>query len=245
MGISKDENIIQKIAMQVLCPGYVFCIITLAHHRVGLGTLRNTIFMHQVFISHHHANDQDYKDQLLRINALYKIFIDGSVDTGDISDSLTDQQIRQKIRDEYLKNSTVTMLLVGTETKGRKHVDWETYSSMIDGKINKRSGVLVITLPSTGCTYFTAAHSNEKEMIYPEVSSWISIDTQAEYQRRYPYLPDRIIDNLIAPTAKISVTNWDRIKNNPEALRFLIHSAFGDRASCEYDLHRPMRRANA
>jgi hypothetical protein len=75
---------------------------------------------HKVFISYYHNNDQDYKDSLVKWAEDNKIFIDWSVDVGDISDDLSDQQIRERIRDEYLKDSTVTILLVGTETKNRK-----------------------------------------------------------------------------------------------------------------------------
>ena len=103
---------------------------------------------HKVFISYHHENDQVYKDQLLDLNNEYDIFIDKSVDTEDIDDSLSDEDIRVKIRDEYLKDSTVTIVLVGIDTKNRKHVDWEIYSSMYDGVNNKKSGILVIILPS-------------------------------------------------------------------------------------------------
>lgn len=102
-----------------------------------------TIPKHKVFISYHHLNDQAYKESLLEWNKNnnYDIFIDASVDTGDIDDNLSDASIREKIRDEYLSDSTVTILLVGTETKNRKHVDWEIYSSMYDGQVNKKSGV--------------------------------------------------------------------------------------------------------
>jgi len=202
--------------------------------------------MHRVFISYHHANDQFYKKELLRVNALSPIFIDGSVDTGDISDDLDDQSIREKIRDEYLKDTTVTILLVGTETKKRKHVDWEIYSSMFDGKKNKKSGILVVTLPSTGCTYYTAAHGDEeKKKLYPGTTSWTTINSRVEYEERYPFLPDRIIDNLLTRKAKISVTNWSVIANDWSALEFLINVTHDDKASAEYDLSRPMRRRDA
>lgn len=201
--------------------------------------------MHKVFISYHHANDQHFKEQLLAINSQYGIFIDDSVDTGDVSDDLDDSVIREKIRDEYLKDSTVTIVLVGLETKRRKHVDWEIYSSMFDGKVNKRSGVLVINLPSTNCTYYTASHPDEKERVYPENTSWISIDDRKEYERRYPYIPDRIIDNLLKSDAKVSVTNWSKIENDPDVLRFLIDATFNDRTNCNYDLSKPMRRADS
>ena len=201
--------------------------------------------MHKVFISYHHINDQPYKEKLLEINRYYSMFIDGSVDTGDISDDLDDEAIREKIRDEYLRDSTVTIVLVGLEIKGRKHVDWEIYSSMFDGRINKKSGVLVINLPSTNCTYFTASHKGEKEKLYPEVTSWTTIDKRSEYESRYSYMPDRIIDNLLTKEAKISVVNWNKIENDPSALEFLIEATFNDRVICDYDLSRSMRRVDS
>ena len=200
--------------------------------------------MHKVFISYHHDNDQHYKEQLLSINNRHGVFIDRSVDTGDISDDLDDQTIREKIRDEYLRDSSVTILLVGTGTKNRKHIDWEIYSSMIDGTVNKKSGILVVNLPSTGCTFFDAAHESEKPTVYPEWQNWITISERTEYERRYPYVPDRIIDNLLKQGAYVSVTTWSKICD-PNNLRFLINTAFEDRQRCVYDLRRPMRRRNS
>ncbi len=201
---------------------------------------------HKVFISYHHNNDQKYKEELLRLNAKYDLFIDASVDTGDIDDNFPDETIRQKIRDEYLKDSTVTIVLVGLETKYRKHVDWEIYSSMYNGKVNKQSGILVINLPTTKCDYFTAAHGKEeKEIVYPSITSWTSIKGREEYQKRYPHMPDRIIDNLLNKDALISVTNWDIITKDIKKLGFLIDITFRDRFKCKYDLSRPMKRRNA
>lgn len=199
--------------------------------------------MHKVFVSYHHANDQVYKAALVNFNEQHRIFDDCSVDTGDIDDDLDDEAIREKIRDEYLKDTSVTILLVGTETKYRKHIDWELYSSMYDGKVNKKSGILVINLPSTGCTSFYAPHDGEKAVVYPTMTQWTTITGRAEFERRYPYLPDRIIDNLLAPNVRISVTNWDKL--NVRTLTFLIDAAYKDRQGCEYDLSRPMRRADA
>ena len=74
---------------------------------------------HKVFICYHHANDQGYKDAILKLNDTYDIFIDGSVDTGDINEDLDDQAIREKIRDDYLQNSTVTIVLIAMAVAGR------------------------------------------------------------------------------------------------------------------------------
>lgn len=200
---------------------------------------------HKVFISYHHANDQWAKEELLDLNREYDIFIDGSVDTGDIDDELTDESIRKKIRDDYLKDTTVTILLVGEETKKRKHIDWEIYSSMYNGKVNKQSGILVIQLPSINPQYIRAAHGNkEKDNVYPNIN-WTSFDSQTEYKSRYPYLPARIIDNLLKSEAKISVAKWGDLIAEPEKLRALIEYTFQDRQSCDYDLSQPMRRNNS
>jgi MTH538 TIR-like domain (DUF1863) len=201
--------------------------------------------MIKAFITYHHDNDQAYKDEIVRINNAYNIFDDYSVSTGGISDDLPTQTIRRKIRDEYLRDSTVTILLAGTETAGRKHVDWELKSSMIDGPINKKSGILVINLPSVGCNFYTASHPQEKEMVYPDNVSWTTITERQEYENRYPYMPERIIDNLIDSNVRISVVPWARIANNPNHLQFLINATSTDRFACDYDLSRPMRMANS
>ena len=201
--------------------------------------------MHRVFISYHHERDQSYKEELIRQSAEPGIFEDLSVDTGDISEELEDETIRELIRDEYLRNSTVTVVLVGKETKKRKHVDWEIFSSMIDGTKNKRSGILVVLLPSANPTNtFHAAHENEKTYIYPDVTSWRHVVTRKEYEELYPFAPARIADNLVHPDAKMSVTTWARIDQRPEALRLLIDNAFESRMTNNYDLSRPMRRRN-
>ena len=198
---------------------------------------------HKVFISYHHT-DHAYKEQLLHLNAEHSIFIDGSVTTGDISDDLPDQTIRLKIRDEYLRDTTVTILLVGTQTRGRKHVDWELYSSMIDGQANKRSGILALLLPGTNPGgYYTAGHENEKAAVFPETTNWIAINSRIEYENRYPYLPDRIIDNLTSNNVRLSVVPWNKL--TPTNLALLVDNAYKSRTSNQYDLSRPMRRHNA
>ena len=180
---------------------------------------------HKVFITYHHRLDQDFKNRLVSMGERDRIFIDRSVDTGDISDQFRDEVIREKIRDEYLRDSTVTIVLVGLETKSRKHVDWEIYSSMIDGKVNKKSGVLVVRLPSVGTTDpILTAHAGEKESVYPDIVSWSAIGSRAEYERSNPYMPARIVDNIMKPEAKVSVTNWARIERNSSVMGYLLDS---------------------
>ena len=196
--------------------------------------------MHRVFVSYHHANDQWYKNELVSWAEKNKVFIDYSVALGDIPEEWEDWKVRETIRDEYLRESTVTIVLVGTETKYRKHVDWEIYSSMHDGTKNKKSGIIVILLPSTKSTYYTCGFDNEKS-IYPE-QKWISITERAEFERRYPYMPARIIDNLLKSGVNISVINWDKV--TVENLTLMIENAYKSRANQDYDMTRPMRERN-
>lgn len=201
--------------------------------------------MHKVFISYYHAADQKYKDKLVSLAEKEQIFIDGSVDTGDIDDEgMSDEAIRVKIRDEYLRETSVTIVLVGPETKTRKHVDWEIYSSMYNGKKNKKSGIIVIYLPSVQDTgHVHIGHGQkEKELVHPTISNWVSVNSRAEYEKRHPHLPDRIIDNLLVNDSHISILKWQDL--TVEGLKNLIDYAYEDRLNSKYDLSRPMRRRN-
>lgn len=105
--------------------------------------------MHNVFVSYHHALDEKYKELFeLRFGLVFRTMVPGSVSDGDIDVSLPTDTIRQKIRDEYLRDTSVTVVLVGEQTWQRKHVDWEIASSIRDTKANPRSGLLGILLPT-------------------------------------------------------------------------------------------------
>ena len=67
---------------------------------------------------------------------------------------------------------------------------------------------MVINLPETGNERVHAPHGNAEKRLYPDVTSWTSINSEAQYQRLYPYMPARLIDNLLEPKAKVSVTSW-------------------------------------
>ncbi len=116
---------------------------------------------------------------------------------------------------------------------------------MIDGAVNKKSGILVVELPSASNNFCTSAYGDgEKALVHPEVSNWTSISSRDEYEKRYPFMPARIIDNLLAAQAYVSVVQWDKIANDPEKLRVLIELTHSDRARCQYDLSRALRRRN-
>jgi len=109
--------------------------------------------VHKIFISYHHGDtpyegDKEYREKLEKILATSGIAINYSVPYNAISDDLMTETVRQKIRDEYLRDATVTVVLIGKDTWKRKHVDWEIGSSIRDTQFNPRAGLLGIILPT-------------------------------------------------------------------------------------------------
>ncbi len=106
-----------------------------------------TIPKHKIFLSFHSA-DMHWKSKFEQhFQNSMDVIISRSVEDGDISDQLKTETIRQKIRDEYLRESSVTIVLIGKKTWQRKHVDWEVGSSLRHTAYNKRSGLIGIFLP--------------------------------------------------------------------------------------------------
>ena len=101
---------------------------------------------HQVVISFH-EDDIRYKEHF--VEAMGQRIVDRSVDTGNIDDrGLQTETVRQKIRDVYIRDATVTIVLIGPCTWQRKHVDWEIGSAIRKTRSNPRCGLLGILLPN-------------------------------------------------------------------------------------------------
>ena len=104
---------------------------------------------HRVFVSFHHALDEAYKVQFERLFCqVEKAVYSHSVQDGEIDTGISTEAIRQTIRDKHLRNSSVTVVLVGQETWKRKHVDWEIASSLRHTDLNRRSGLVGLLLPT-------------------------------------------------------------------------------------------------
>ena len=129
---------------------------------------------HKVFISFYHEDDQQYKDQL--VQALDSKFVDKSISQGDIHDeSFPPDEIRRRIRDDHIADSTVTIVLVGPCTWQRKHIDWEISASIIDRRNNQRCGLLGLLLP-THPDYRRRLEDRNSRLIPPRLASNIGGD---------------------------------------------------------------------
>ncbi len=154
---------------------------------------------HNVFVSYHHGNDQYYRNKFEGIfSNQYDILVSKSVQIGDINENLPPETIRQKIRDEYLRDSTVTVVLIGSETWKRKHIDWEIGASIRKTQYNSRSGLIGILLPSYHDYY------------------------NREYGKfNHNEIPPRLSDNIKNEFAELY--DWS---DNPDKVQKWIHEAF-------------------
>jgi len=146
---------------------------------------------HKVFVSYHHANDQAKADYLRRKYGESNTLIDRSLPSEIDSDD--DDYILSIIRTKHLKDSTVTIVLIGSETYTRKWVDWEIYASLRPYGDRTVNGLLGIYLPTA--TKVPPRLEDNIKSGYAVTMKWENISWQLEskieeaYQnRRKEYL---------------------------------------------------------
>lgn len=93
--------------------------------------------MHKTFISYHHKREQDLKNEIIK-NGSGEYFVDKSVNDGDIDTTLSEETIMRKIREEYIGDSTVVVVLIGEETSDRPYVNSEIQAALW----NKSTGLI-------------------------------------------------------------------------------------------------------
>lgn len=114
----------------------------------GLRKSATSPVRHKAFISYHAADAVEVVDFVEKYDDVFIARAIGMEEDGsDIIDSTNVDYIRRTIREKYLKDSTVTMVLVGACTWARKFVDWEIYSSLRSNA--SPNGLLAVQLPST------------------------------------------------------------------------------------------------
>lgn len=168
--------------------------------------------IHKAFVSYHHANDQAYRDAFEGLFAsTYSVFISKSVQIGEISLWLDTDTVRTKVRDEYLRDSTVTVVLIGTHTWQRRHVDWEISSSIRHTKLSSRSGLLGLILP-THPSYYTQGYDpgivpprlvDNQKCGYGKIYNWSTNPgsvvqwIQEAFDRRFTVKPDNSYPHFV------------------------------------------------
>ena len=103
---------------------------------------------HKCFLSYY---NEDAEEVLSFVDGFGDVFIPKAVGISEEYpwiNSDDDAYVMDVIREDYLADSTVTLIMVGRCTWSRKFVDWESYSSLRRDKRNRLNGVLAIQLPS-------------------------------------------------------------------------------------------------
>lgn len=114
---------------------------------MGLGSVTRR----RCFISYHHDDEYEVQRFIQDFDHEQDVLIArgiGASMAGDIINSSNEDYIKARIRENYLRDTTVTIVLVGKCTWARKFVDWEVAASLRNTSTASRSGLLAITLPS-------------------------------------------------------------------------------------------------
>lgn len=178
---------------------------------------------HKIFISFHHGDPdsdpscgQRWKEWFEHLfQDKFDKLISNSVDDGDIDNNADTEYTRTKIRDKYIADATVTIVLIGPETWKRRHVDWEISSSIKDTRNNSRCGLIGILLPT-----------------YPDY------DKEKNTYNQYT-IPPRLFDNIKSGFASIHV--WS---DDPNSIASWVETAYLKRSKIEPDNSYPMFKHN-
>ena len=156
---------------------------------------------HKVFISYHHDLDEDWKSRFVRM--MGDRIVDKSIYVGEIVDTNypTADTLRH-IREEYISEATVAVVLVGPRTWQRKFVDWEIGAVLRDTEMNPRCGLIGILLPT-----------------HPNFGS-------PTYNPRL--IPPRLADNCSGDSPFAKIVSW-RGRSRANDVQSYIHSAFFSR----------------
>jgi hypothetical protein len=105
----------------------------------------------KVFISYHHADQPEVDYFVQTFGTMERLFISRMLGmTEDVINSLDTDYVMRRIREVYLQDSTVTIVLIGRCTWARRYVDWEIQASLRQGAYTTPNGLLGVVLASAG-----------------------------------------------------------------------------------------------
>jgi len=169
--------------------------------------------MHKVFVSYYHKDDEYYKD---RFEELFgHLFINKSVEPGEIDTDDSTDYIKRLIQEDYLSDTSVLVVLVGQKTYCRKHVDWEIYEAL-NKKVEGYSGVLGLLLP-------TRSGSDYKQKYYkPETVPQRLVDNlKSGYAKLYDWTEDEnTINSWIEDAFQARINRADKINNSRDQMDY-------------------------
>jgi hypothetical protein len=162
---------------------------------------------HKCFVSYHVSDLDEVTAFLDTYGSEFIARSVGVTEEDDFVDSTDTDYVKRRIRELYLTDSPVTIVLLGRCTWSRKFVDWEISSSLRNDSANKRSGLLAMPLPSM---------NNSSRLPARIRDNWIKDDLPSSYAAyaSYPTQTSDIRDHIerafLARTAKADKVNNSR-----------------------------------
>ena len=160
---------------------------------------------HKVFVSFYHHDDHKYKeyiDKNLSSHIVNKSVVDGEYNPDDSA-----EYIKRLIREDKISDSSVVIVLVGPNTKNRKHVDWEIYAGL-RSSINGNSGLVGILLPTFPLT-------SDGYYSYDDIPARLADNVKSGYATIYTWdYAIKNFDSIIEAAFNNRVTNRSKIDNS-------------------------------
>lgn len=113
-----------------------------------VSTARHDPSRHTCFVSYHDADYNEVETFIRQFGGEFVPRCVGVTSQDDFVGSLDDHYIMSRVREDNLADSTVTIVLLGSETWHQMFVDWEIAASLLEGTARGRNGVLALPLPS-------------------------------------------------------------------------------------------------
>lgn len=167
----------------------------------------------RVFISHYKGDKAEveaFVDYFANQHGVFTPYVLGANNNDDLIDSSDPDYVMTQIRKKYLRDTTVTIVLVASCTHSRRYVDWEIKSSLTQGQYAP-NGLMGIILPSKG--------SNAD--LPPRLeANWTKGHTNC-YARYwvYPTSPEEL-GGLIEDAYSARTTRVHLISNSQEMMRY-------------------------
>ena len=143
--------------------------------------------MRKIFVSYSHRLDQQAAEDFRSFFSDERdVFIDKSIreDVGHYTTPTIKDGLRKLIAD-----SSVTVILIGSQTGGRWWVDWEIYNSLRKSAGNERNGLLGIRIPNKH--HWTPERLNDNVPTMGRIIDWpnnyrtLNNEIEAAYNQRW------------------------------------------------------------
>jgi hypothetical protein len=157
---------------------------------------------HKLFISYYHNDDEKYRNKFEELFG--DLFINKSVKLGDIDEDLSTEYIKRLIREKYISDTSVVVVLIGKHTYCRKHVDWE-----ISAGLGNNTGLVGLILPTHNCY-------NKDMCLHKDLPDRLVENLKTDYALLYDWTENRnSMKNIIEKTFENKLKMQDK-KVNPK-----------------------------